>query len=466
MKLLLFTILLLLIINPGEFFTLQVIPVQKSPAPINTSCRPYAPESANPRHQCYYRQEYNINPGLRAMGAATAYEEGFYGQGVTVAVVGTGVNKEHPELKGQVVPGYDFSSNTESGAYWDREDHETFMALIIAGIKNNYKSHGVAPGAKIMPLVHYDKTVGGDYRYTHMLRAFRYAVNKNIKIINNSYSHRSGLELEYAGVSVSLDMPTGVYEDNSFYWPTALFAWELNKLLTTKDMVLVWAAGNDSWQPQGKVFIKNSNLANLFGVDTVPRAELIKKLRVNNYPLNSADTVTLPLSKVPFINHSMPSRIALLPLYAGTPRPEMQKALRDDYSAYRGNSDFNALARRWLVVVAVDRDNKISGYSNGCGAAKYWCVAAPGDYTEIIYPQVGAGMIVNGTSQAAAYASGALALLQSAAPNTSIIDIKNILLSTATSIPGQAQPDDVYGYGVINIAAAMKELRKRQSKRN
>jgi hypothetical protein len=32
----------------------------------------------------------------------------------------------------------------------------------------------------------------------------------------------------------------------------------------------------------------------------------------------------------------------------------------------------------WLSVVATDRSDKIAPFSNGCGAAKDFCLAAPG----------------------------------------------------------------------------------------
>lgn len=77
------------------------------------------------------------------------------GQGVTVAVIDTGVDGTHPDLAGQVLPGYDFVSGaTGSQAGWDdANSHGTHVAGIIAAKDNNGVGiTGVAPDVKILPV--------------------------------------------------------------------------------------------------------------------------------------------------------------------------------------------------------------------------------------------------------------------------------------------------------------------------
>ncbi|MFC8918964.1 S8 family serine peptidase [Streptomyces sp. NPDC057116] len=72
------------------------------------------------------------------------------GEGVTVAVIDSGVNPSTPSLKGQVLKGVDFTG--VKGEAWDDFDgHGTSMAELIAGTGKGGGLKGLAPGAKIIP---------------------------------------------------------------------------------------------------------------------------------------------------------------------------------------------------------------------------------------------------------------------------------------------------------------------------
>src|SRR5437879_4500268 len=68
---------------------------------------------------------------LDAMQAERMWETST-GEGVTVAVIDSGVDSSVPELQGQLLPGTDFSDD-HRGANYDGEGHGTSMAMIIAG---------------------------------------------------------------------------------------------------------------------------------------------------------------------------------------------------------------------------------------------------------------------------------------------------------------------------------------------
>lgn len=79
------------------------------------------------------------------------------GKGVTVAVIDTGVEADLPELQGVVLPGMDAENGGGDGRQ-DRDStesggHGTGMAMLIAAQGRGTGMVGVAPDAKILPVV-------------------------------------------------------------------------------------------------------------------------------------------------------------------------------------------------------------------------------------------------------------------------------------------------------------------------
>jgi type VII secretion-associated serine protease mycosin len=97
----------------------------------------------------------NADWALTALHAQTAWQTS-KGDGVTVAVLDTGVDATHPDLTGQVLPGKDeigFGAKRGDSA-WAR--HGTGMAAIIAGHGHGFGDGsgvlGIAPKARILPV--------------------------------------------------------------------------------------------------------------------------------------------------------------------------------------------------------------------------------------------------------------------------------------------------------------------------
>lgn len=107
------------------------------------------------------------------------------GDGVTVAVVDSGVDAGHPDLAGQVLPGIDLVSGTGDGRN-DPVGHGTTVAGLIAG-RNDDKDgvEGLAPHAKILPV----RVLDAENRYDDALivaKGVRWAVDNGARVINLS----------------------------------------------------------------------------------------------------------------------------------------------------------------------------------------------------------------------------------------------------------------------------------------
>lgn len=107
------------------------------------------------------------------------------GDGVTVAVVDSGVDAGHPDLAGQVLPGIDLVSSTGDGRT-DPVGHGTTVAGLIAGRNDDDDGvEGLAPHAKILPV----RVLDAENRYDDALivaKGVRWAVDNGAQVINLS----------------------------------------------------------------------------------------------------------------------------------------------------------------------------------------------------------------------------------------------------------------------------------------
>lgn len=107
------------------------------------------------------------------------------GAGVVVAVVDGGVDANHPDLRGQVLPGH--GTNAMAAADGRRDDdkekgHGTKMAGAIAG-RGGDAMHalGIAPAAKILPV-----SMGAKFDSQDVLLGVRWAADNGADVINLS----------------------------------------------------------------------------------------------------------------------------------------------------------------------------------------------------------------------------------------------------------------------------------------
>ena len=120
--------------------------------------------------------------GLARIAAPAAWDLSA-GAGVIVAVVDTGIEAGHPDLRGQVLPGYDFVNDDDDPQ--DDHGHGTRMSGIIAAHRDNAEGGaGVAPAAMLLPVKVLD--ADGSGAYSAVASGILYAVDHGARVLNLS----------------------------------------------------------------------------------------------------------------------------------------------------------------------------------------------------------------------------------------------------------------------------------------
>ncbi|MFG2832099.1 S8 family serine peptidase [Streptomyces sp. NPDC048434] len=125
------------------------------------------------------------------------------GKNVIVAVIDSGVNGDHVDLKGNVLPGKSFTGGGGTADHETGDDHGTAMAALIAG-HGHGANHadgimGLAPDSKILPIK--TNEFGADNGIDGPIR---YAVDHGAKVINMSFAGASLNDQEKSAVSYAL----------------------------------------------------------------------------------------------------------------------------------------------------------------------------------------------------------------------------------------------------------------------
>ena len=127
----------------------------------------------------------------------------------------------------------------------------------------------------------------------------------------------------------------------------------------------------------------------------------------------------------------------------------------------------------WLAVMAVDHNLQETNYTQRCGLAKEWCVAAPGgglasDESSGVYAAQANGSYVrmSGTSMAAPHVTGLVSTVVDRFPSLSSSAIRNRILNTATytglkdtsgrlaTSLSQSSRESIFGKGLVTYSAA------------
>ncbi|WP_232790066.1 S8 family peptidase [Bacillus sp. SN10] len=139
-----------------------------------------------------YENTQKISEGIKMIKAMDVWGISEKGKGIVIAIIDTGCEINHPDLKGNIIGGYNFTEDDNSSPYIykDYRGHGTHVAGIIAASDNRKGIVGVAPESKLLILKVIDKNGVGSYK--NLIKAIEFSINwegpnkEKVSIINIS----------------------------------------------------------------------------------------------------------------------------------------------------------------------------------------------------------------------------------------------------------------------------------------
>ena len=384
-------------------------------------------------------EEYLANWGLTAQKASSAYALGYYGQGVKVGQMDSGILQNHSELSGdrwhavsasgeythdgvrypqgpsgsneEATNSYHAGDKFDLNGYYNsdfNDNHGTGCAGVYAGNRDGQGMHGVAWGSEF-----YSANTGGTDNsnygpfpdYGFFKAGYDALVEAGVKIINNSW----GTNLKQ------------VKEDGSIvdYYHSG------PELTTVNDIEYEYFMFKQNYNG-GPSFIDAA-------WDAVKGKDVIQAFSAGNN------------------DRANPYHRGLYPYF----HPEAEK--------------------QWLVVSGLQEAGsnqyRLIENFNEAGYAKYWTMAAPGSngYTSNISGGYGG---YSGTSMATPFVSGAFAVIASRYSDMTAVQAREVLLTTAShrnpdgsviqgwanvdgSMPAEGELSDRMGWGVPDLEKGM-----------
>ena len=217
------------VLAPIQTQILEVAPDQLQQAYDQLRANPHVAEVSFDTliYPAYVPNDPHLSDGSQwapqKINAATAWDV-TQGNGVIIAIVDSGVDPNHPDLRDRLVPGYNvYDSNMNTS---DACGHGTHLAGIAAATADNGEGiAGIAPQAKIMPVRVLNDSCGGSY--SRLISGINYAADHGARVIvisSGATVYNSGLHaaVTYARSKGSIVVAAaGNYNSDTPFYPAA-----------------------------------------------------------------------------------------------------------------------------------------------------------------------------------------------------------------------------------------------------
>ncbi|GHV38142.1 hypothetical protein FACS1894187_16500 [Synergistales bacterium] len=308
--------------------------------------------------------------GMRAIGAERAWDTTTGSKGVNVAVIDTGTDGNHPDLKANLDAARGYNSVNDTSDFSDGQGHGTHVSGIIGAVGDNgIGVAGVNWAVNIIPI----KAATDEGFFTSASTIG--ALNKVVDLQKNGDFRIYAVNMSYGGYDGVTPDDVKNYAEYKAY----------KALDDTGKTLMIMAAGNE--------------------------------------------------------NHEV-----------GVPAPADDPDNEIDQGDYCYPASFTGLDNM-IVVGAIDKDYAKASFSNY--SARHVQLAAPGlSILSTVPVAKGEYELSSGTSMAAPYVTGAVALLAANNDSLTASELKNLLLQNADATNKIINPT-LSEYGSLNVGAAM-----------
>lgn len=128
--------------------------------------------------------------GIERIDSPSVWDKGEKGKGVVVAVLDTGCDIDHPDLKDRIIGGKNFTDEGDSNDFRDNNGHGTHVSGTICATAQGQGVVGVAPEASLLVVKVLDGNGSGSYQ--SIIDGIKYATewkgknNERVRVINMS----------------------------------------------------------------------------------------------------------------------------------------------------------------------------------------------------------------------------------------------------------------------------------------
>lgn len=145
-----------------------------------------------------------IPKGVKLIGAPRVWDK-TKGKGIKIAVLDTGCDVDHPDLKDRIVGGRNFTGDDRGNPniYNDYNGHGTHVAGTIAATENDEGVMGVAPQADLLIVKVLDENGSGQYKW--IIDGINYAVQQRVDIISMSLGGSEDVFELYEAISEAIE---------------------------------------------------------------------------------------------------------------------------------------------------------------------------------------------------------------------------------------------------------------------
>ncbi|SDB81428.1 minor extracellular serine protease Vpr [Pelagirhabdus alkalitolerans] len=387
-------------------------------------------------------------------------ELGYTGKGIKVGIVDTGIDYTHPDLKGNYKGGYDlFDLDDDPMETQPEEGMPTLHGTHVSGIVGaNGTFKGVAPDVDLY--AYRALGPGGIGTNLHVIAALEQAVKDGMDIINLSLGNTiNGPDWPTStAVNRAVEKGVSVVVANGNAGPED---WTVGSPATAEQAISVGASTKSYTKPELEL-LKNHQRIELLELPNAKSWDLTRDYRLTTDPNDASEHILLvdpteqnfleTLEKIKpsglLIEHKPDESIEAL-LHLQTPFPV---ALISEESAESLRQDEGL----WLRTHHNEIDNEVASFSSRGPVTASWAIKpdiiAPG--YNILSTVPDGYQALNGTSMAAPYVTGVLAILKEANPDYTPEQLKAALLTGASPLKTHAPIEQ--GAGEINAEASLE----------